>query len=79
MQRSWCVPCGWVTGLAGECNRRNFLGLRGVSSGANGSGEGRLDGDVAADVGSGECKLGFGSVPELGCNLVDSVLDRSHL
>jgi hypothetical protein len=79
VQRSGCVPCGWVASLAGKRNSRDLLSLRGVGSGSNGSGEGRLNCDVATDVGSGKGKLGFGSVPELGCNLIDTVLDGSYL
>ena len=75
VQRSRLVPCGWVAGDARESEGRDLRLLGGVNGGSNGSGERKLDVEVAADVGACDGKFGSRTVPELGRGHCDTRLD----
>lgn len=75
MEGSGCVPCGGVACLAREGDSWDLSRLCRICSGANGTGEGYLNSDVASDIRSGKGEFGLCTVPELGSSDIDALLD----
>lgn len=75
VQRGRLVPCSWAARDARESKSGDLRLLGGVNGGSNGSGERKLDIQIATDVGACDGKLGGRAIPELGCGHRDTRLD----
>lgn len=72
------VPSSAVTGNTRKGDGRDAGLLDGPDGSTDSAGEGNLDGDIAADVGSGKGKLRLSAVPELGSDLLDAILHAGN-
>jgi hypothetical protein len=79
VERRGSVPPSRFTRLARESDGRNLRCRCSIRGSANRSGEGGLDSNIGADIGTGQGKLGSGAVPEFRRSDIDALFDRSHL